>query len=142
MGGAGGPSGNEFVIYDRGSWKVGYDNTPRPWGGYASNPFDIGNDKLYNTLGTACISTANTVDLSRYTTLHVLIERTIANNYSDGICISATKSVNNQVANVIFANLVANTPVEVTLDITSLSSGYIVLHCDTVGWSAYKIWLT
>lgn len=157
MGGGTISKSKEQIIYDNGSWSVGYDNP----GEYYRTGWTVIGGTLGTNKITLSVNSANTVSLigisspiniTKYSTLHVLckgVTTTSGSSYYGTIVISSTKEYSNA-TNPPYKGLdiTSNVEHEVAMDISELSgNGYISIRTQintavNRSCEVYKIWLT
>lgn len=94
--------------------------------------------------GEALLETNNIINLTRYSTLHILYDRT-QTNYKVRMCITTDKQTTGTITTgtIITENHFPKTIVtgaEMELNVSSVESGYIVINGDNSA-KFYKVWL-
>ena len=130
------------IIYSGGGWGVAYDN-PGSWVG--ANTGATLNQTSVSVASTssssALIATSQSLDLSRYNTLHIQAYNT--GSATPTIMVTNSKDVSDYVARNIMPTNSGYT--EYTVDVTNISSGYIAVYSAS-GYARTcqfnKIWLS
>lgn len=145
------PNFYPLIIYDHGSWNVGYDNP----GGYIRSGWTItggtlGTSKITLSAGSnanaSVIGISSPINLSNYKTIHCLVKGINpiegSSNVYGAISVTPTKSYADSIAAA--QDVTSNVEYELALDISSLETNYYFALRAQSGsvFEIYKIWLT
>lgn len=145
----GGVAPQQRILYEEGSWGVGYDNP----GGYTYagvstfgatlNPSSVTLNGASGSVG--CIGTTLKIDITNARLLKIRAKKTAGQVYGATVLIRTTKTLSdsNVVASISIPN--ANDYTEYAVDVSTLSGEYyIVLMCVTdasIQCTFDKLWL-